>query len=139
MPICTAARRLVEFLAEIVAVCRRQTGGFSVLVNFLKGDAIENATLVARAVRTIRHLANDSAATRKALRQAGATEQLIPLVAHGEESSISVDAIAAIGYLAHHDTQTKATVRKMGGIPLLVRMMHAGSERIVAIDRRCRR
>ena len=117
-------------------MCCRQTGGFGVLVSFLKNGAIENATLVAPAVRTIRHLANDSAATRKALRQAGATEQLIPLVAYGEESPISVDAIAAIGYLAHHDTQTKATVRKMGGIPLLVRMLHAGSERIDAIDQR---
>ena len=97
------------------------------LVEFLKAHGVGSELLVSRAVRTVRNLANDSAATRRALRQAGATEQLVQLIAHGEESEVSVDAIAAIGYLAHHDQQTKATVRKMGGVPLLIRMLHAGS------------
>lgn len=107
--------------------CFRQTGGFGILVGFLKEEPIRNDLCVSRAARTIRNLANDSAAARKALRQAGATEHLMRLVSRGEESAIAVDAVAAVGYLAHHDQQTKATVRRMGGVPLLVRMLHAGA------------
>lgn len=85
-----------------------------------------NSTLLENTAKIIRHLANDSPATRKALRQAGAVEPLVQLMSFGEDSPITVESIAAIGYLVHNDQNTKALVRKMGAIPVLVRMLHAG-------------
>lgn len=103
----------------------RQAGGIGVLVDILH-QSPQNNTLLANSVKVIRHLSNDSPATRKSIRQCGGVEPLVRLMQLGEDSPVAIDSIAALGYLVHKDASTKATVRRLGGIPLLVRMLHAG-------------